>query len=125
MYDAALAQHAVFEKTLEEQIEADRHALTALDSSGGGGRDQSALALLLQSQRDSHRSRLLELSERLRDLRIQRANQTRPTQSLVPPTASAQPVWPRKTLMAAVAAGTAFLLAIVVTLLAPAVRARL
>jgi uncharacterized protein involved in exopolysaccharide biosynthesis len=126
MYDAALAQHTVYEKTLEEQIESEQKALAGLDSQTSTARgDQAAMVFLLQSQRVARQSRVMELAERLRDLRIQRANQTRPTQSLVAPTTPQEPVWPRKTLMVAVAAGTTFLLAVVVILLAPAVRTRI
>ena len=127
MYDTAVAQNAAYEKTLEEQVQGEQRALSALDSQTNAARGEQAatMAFLLQSQRAARQSRVLELAERLRDLRIQRANQTRPTQSLAAPTAPQQPVWPRTTLMATVAAGTAFLLAIVVILLAPAARARL
>lgn len=120
-YEAALAQHVAFEETLSQQLEAAKREVTRMEETLRGLQRAPGVGapavLLLQAQLETRQLQLIDLAGKLRDARIERANETRKTRIMAPPSEPISPVWPRKTLIAVVAGGLAFLVAVLIVVL--------
>lgn len=126
LHDVALQQHAEYERVLTQQLETAQQEAAALSARLAStqkerGAGTSAL-LLLESDLNSRHLQIVDLAEKLRDVKIKRQNDTFPTEPLAAPSPATAPIWPRKLLIAAVSAGSAFLLAMLIVVLVPARR---
>lgn len=121
LYEAARNQHQAYEQTLASQIDASRKEIERMESTLRSLEKSPGVAapavLLLQAQLEGRQTNLVDLAAKLRDARIQQANQTRPTRMLAPPYADDRPVWPRKGIIGIVAGGLAFLVAVLMVVL--------
>ena len=127
-YEAIKKQYTEYGATLERQIQAltdeisqSDALLKSLNANDFNGISRTTLLVHAQ-QLTSKQEVLLMYAKELRDSRIHQLANTQPTAGVGPPTNPAAPVWPRRFVVAIVAAAVAFILLVSSILVVSALR---
>jgi uncharacterized protein involved in exopolysaccharide biosynthesis len=123
---AALADNArgdarEYEQAVAETVAQLEQSLGKLDAAAAAlpnaTQDSRLATTFLQMQLDAKRSEFVRLSRELRDVRLKRSLGTRETRELAAPSLPLRPVWPARTVFAAVAGSFGFAVAAVAAIL--------